>query len=73
MCVCVFLQNTMARHDENCSGEVEDAENGTPPPKKGKRGRKKKMRSRRDEEDSGEALTLSSNASMSIALRSALI
>lgn len=47
----------MARHAENCSGEVEDAENGAPTPKKGRRGRKRKMRSRRDEDDSGETLT----------------
>ncbi|XP_068458713.1 transcriptional repressor CTCF isoform X1 [Clinocottus analis] len=47
-------RNTMARHSENCNGEVEDAENGTPPPKKGRRGRKRKMRSRRDEDDSEE-------------------
>lgn len=44
----------MARHAENCSGEVEDAENGAPTPKKGRRGRKRKMRSRRDDDDSGE-------------------
>lgn len=48
----------MARHAENCSGEVEDAENGTPTPKKGRRGRKRKMRSRRDDDDSGENLKL---------------
>lgn len=46
----------MARHAENCSGEVEDAENGAPTPKKGRRGRKRKMRSRRDDDDSGENL-----------------
>lgn len=44
----------MARHAENCSGEVGDGENGTPTPKKGRRGRKRKMRNRRDEEDSGK-------------------
>jgi len=40
------------------TGEVEDAKNGDPPPKKGRRGRKRKMRSRIDEDDSGETLTL---------------
>lgn len=43
----------MARHSENCSGEVDDAENGGLSPKKARRGRKKKMRSKRDEDDSG--------------------
>lgn len=47
-------RNTMARHSENCNGEIDDAENGEPVPKKGRRGRKRKMRNRRDEEDSDE-------------------
>uniref|UniRef100_A0A087X7S5 Transcriptional repressor CTCF n=1 Tax=Poecilia formosa TaxID=48698 RepID=A0A087X7S5_POEFO len=45
-------RNTMARHSENCGGEVEEFENGAATPKKGRRGRKRKMRSRRDEDDS---------------------
>ncbi|XP_028286971.1 transcriptional repressor CTCF isoform X1 [Parambassis ranga] len=45
-------RNTMARHSENCNGELGDAENGALTPKKGRRGRKRKMRSRRDEDDS---------------------
>lgn len=48
----------MARHAENCSGEGDDAENGAPTQKKGRRGRKRKMRSRKDEDDSGEKLRL---------------
>uniref|UniRef100_A0A1A8D912 Transcriptional repressor CTCF n=1 Tax=Nothobranchius kadleci TaxID=1051664 RepID=A0A1A8D912_NOTKA len=47
-------RNTMARHAENCNGEVDEAENGGPTPKKGARGRKRKMRNRKDEEDSEE-------------------
>ncbi|XP_034542123.1 transcriptional repressor CTCF isoform X1 [Notolabrus celidotus] len=47
-------RNTMARHSENCNGEIEEAENGATTPKKGRRGRKRKMRSRRDGEDSDE-------------------
>lgn len=43
-------QNTMLRHAENCTGDVED-ENGTPTPKKGRRGRKRKMQSRKDDDD----------------------
>uniref|UniRef100_A0AAQ5XET1 Transcriptional repressor CTCF n=1 Tax=Amphiprion ocellaris TaxID=80972 RepID=A0AAQ5XET1_AMPOC len=61
-------RNTMARHAENCSGEMEDAENGAPTPKKGRRGRKRKMRSRRDDDDSGENLTLHSNIGMILRL-----
>ncbi|KAG7522171.1 transcriptional repressor CTCF-like isoform X1 [Solea senegalensis] len=45
-------RNTMARHAEYCSGENDEAENGTPSPKKGRRGRKRKMMSRRDDGDS---------------------
>ncbi|KAK5873927.1 hypothetical protein PBY51_018923 [Eleginops maclovinus] len=48
-------RNTMLRHTENCNGEVED-ENGTPAPKKARRGRKRKMQSRRDEDDTEEEL-----------------
>lgn len=48
----------MVRHAESCSGEVEDAENGATTPKKGRRGRKRKMRSRKGEEDSGENLSV---------------
>lgn len=40
----------MLRHAENCMGDVED-ENGTPTPKKGRRGRKRKMQSRKDDDD----------------------
>ncbi|XP_071059540.1 transcriptional repressor CTCF isoform X1 [Pseudochaenichthys georgianus] len=47
-------RNTMARHSENCNGELDDAENGSPTPKKGRRGRKRKMRTRKDEDDSEE-------------------
>ncbi|XP_023205182.1 transcriptional repressor CTCF-like isoform X2 [Xiphophorus maculatus] len=47
-------RNTMARHSENCNGEVEEFENGAATPKKGRRGRKRKMRSRRDEDDSDD-------------------
>ncbi|XP_042351816.1 transcriptional repressor CTCF-like isoform X2 [Plectropomus leopardus] len=43
-------RNTMLRHSENCTGEVEE-ENGTSTPKKGRRGRKRKMQSRRDDDD----------------------
>lgn len=48
----------MARHSENCNGELGDAENGALTPKKGRRGRKRKMRSRRDEDDSGEKFSV---------------
>lgn len=51
----------MARHAENCSGEGDDAENGAPTQKKGRRGRKRKMRNRKDEDDSGEKLRLYTN------------
>ncbi|XP_065812778.1 transcriptional repressor CTCF isoform X1 [Labrus bergylta] len=47
-------RNTMARHSENCNGEVDETENGAETPKKGRRGRKRKMRSRRDDDDSEE-------------------
>lgn len=56
----------MARHAENCGGEVEDAENGTPTPKKGRRGRKRKMRSRKDEDDSGKNLRSDGNVGISL-------
>lgn len=56
----------MARHAENCTGEVEDTENGAPTPKKGRRGRKRKMRSRRDEDDSGKTLTLFISVGMNL-------
>lgn len=56
----------MARHAENCGGEGEDVENGAPIPKKGRRGRKRKMRSRKDEDDSGENLRLYANVVMSL-------
>lgn len=41
----------MLRHAENCTGEVVVEENGTPTPKKGRRGRKRKMQTRRDDDD----------------------
>ncbi|XP_017260476.1 transcriptional repressor CTCF [Kryptolebias marmoratus] len=44
-------RNTMLRHAENCMGEAAGDENGTPTPKKGRRGRKRKMQSRRDDDD----------------------
>lgn len=45
-------QNTMLRHSENCTGEViEEEENGTPAPKKARRGRKRKMQARKDDSD----------------------
>lgn len=44
-------QNTMLRHAENCMGEVTEEENGTPTPKKGRRGRKRKMQTRKDDDD----------------------
>uniref|UniRef100_A0A3Q3EHN2 Transcriptional repressor CTCF n=1 Tax=Labrus bergylta TaxID=56723 RepID=A0A3Q3EHN2_9LABR len=47
-------RNTMARHSENCNGEVDETENGAETPKKGRRGRKRKMRSRRDDDDSDD-------------------
>ncbi|XP_034033164.1 transcriptional repressor CTCF [Thalassophryne amazonica] len=50
-------RNTMARHAENCSGEMDDMENNTPTPRRGRRGRKRKMRSRRDG-DSDEDQTI---------------
>ncbi|KAF3854191.1 hypothetical protein F7725_022246 [Dissostichus mawsoni] len=56
MCDYCCRQNTMARHSENCNGEVDDAENGSPTLKKGRRGRKRKMRTRRDEDDSEEIM-----------------
>uniref|UniRef100_G3PTK3 Transcriptional repressor CTCF n=1 Tax=Gasterosteus aculeatus aculeatus TaxID=481459 RepID=G3PTK3_GASAC len=46
-------RNTMLRHTENCSGEIEE-ENGTPAPKKARRGRKRKMQTRRDDDDTDE-------------------
>ncbi|XP_029281775.1 transcriptional repressor CTCF-like isoform X2 [Cottoperca gobio] len=51
-------RNTMLRHTENCTGEVDDEEeeNGTPAPKKARRGRKRKMQARRDEEDTEDEL-----------------
>ncbi|XP_037346455.2 transcriptional repressor CTCF-like isoform X2 [Pungitius pungitius] len=48
-------RNTMLRHTDNCSGEIED-ENGTPAPKKARRGRKRKMQSRRDDDDTEDEL-----------------
>lgn len=46
----------MARHAENCSGvEGGDGENGAPT-KRGRGGRKRKMRSRKDDDDSGEGM-----------------
>uniref|UniRef100_A0AAQ6AKP6 Transcriptional repressor CTCF n=1 Tax=Amphiprion ocellaris TaxID=80972 RepID=A0AAQ6AKP6_AMPOC len=44
-------RNTMLRHTENCTGEVVGDENGTDTPKKGRRGRKRKMQARRDDDD----------------------
>uniref|UniRef100_A0A3Q2CQU3 Transcriptional repressor CTCF n=1 Tax=Cyprinodon variegatus TaxID=28743 RepID=A0A3Q2CQU3_CYPVA len=44
-------RNTMLRHFENCMGEAGGDENGSPSPKKGRRGRKRKMQSRRDDDD----------------------
>lgn len=42
----------MLRHAENCVGyDVVDEENGTPTPKRGRRGRKRKMQSRKDDDD----------------------
>lgn len=41
----------MLRHAENCMGEVVEEENGTPTPKRGRRGRKRKMQSRKDDDD----------------------
>ncbi|KAK7913071.1 hypothetical protein WMY93_013282 [Mugilogobius chulae] len=43
-------RNTMLRHAENCNGENEGDENGTPP-RKGRRGRKRKMQSKREDDD----------------------
>ncbi|KAM9826326.1 transcriptional repressor CTCF isoform 1-T1 [Syngnathus typhle] len=48
-------RNTMLRHSENCMGEVAGDQNGTPP-KKSRRGRKRKMQDRNDDdEDTGMA------------------
>lgn len=47
----VSAQNTMLRHAEGCTGEASGDENGTPTPKKGRRGRKRKMQARRDDYD----------------------
>lgn len=44
-------KNTMLRHAENCMGEAAGDENGTPTPKKVRRGRKRKMQSRREDDD----------------------
>lgn len=41
----------MLRHSDNCTGEVVVEENGTPTPRKSRRGRKRKMQSRRDDDD----------------------
>ncbi|XP_068586674.1 transcriptional repressor CTCF-like isoform X2 [Cebidichthys violaceus] len=49
-------RNTMLRHTENCTGEIEEEENGTPAPKKARRGRKRKMQARRDEGDTEDEL-----------------
>ncbi|XP_075966059.1 transcriptional repressor CTCF-like isoform X1 [Anarhichas minor] len=52
-------RNTMLRHTENCTGEIDDdeeEENGTPVPKKARRGRKRKMQARRDEGDTEDEL-----------------
>lgn len=40
----------MLRHTESCTGEVVE-ENGTPTPKKGRRGRKRKMQAKKDDDD----------------------
>lgn len=50
-CYVCAPQNTMLRHAENCNGEIADEENGTPTPKKGRRGRKRKMQTRRNDDD----------------------
>ncbi|CAJ1049164.1 transcriptional repressor CTCF-like [Xyrichtys novacula] len=51
-CTRTFTRrNTMLRHAENCTGEAVGEENGSPTPKKGRRGRKRKMQSRRDDGD----------------------
>lgn len=44
-------QNTMLRHADNCTGDTTGDENGTPAPKKARRGRKRKMQTRRDSDD----------------------
>ncbi|KAF3686400.1 Transcriptional repressor CTCF 11-zinc finger protein CCCTC-binding factor CTCFL -like protein [Channa argus] len=44
-------RNTMLRHADNCTGDVPGDENGTPTPKKSRRGRKRKMQTRRDDDD----------------------
>ncbi|XP_028306480.1 transcriptional repressor CTCF-like [Gouania willdenowi] len=49
-------RNTMARHAENCNGEMDATENGDETPKKRGRGRKRKMKSKKDD-DSDEDLT----------------
>ncbi|XP_070759992.1 transcriptional repressor CTCF-like [Enoplosus armatus] len=48
-------RNTMLRHTDSCTGEVAE-ENGTPTPKKARRGRKRKMLARRDDDDTEEEL-----------------
>lgn len=50
--MCAPPQNTMLRHTESCTGEITE-ENGTPTPKKGRRGRKRKMLARKDDDDTG--------------------
>ncbi|XP_034436954.1 transcriptional repressor CTCF-like isoform X3 [Hippoglossus hippoglossus] len=44
-------RNTMLRHADSCTGESAGEENGTPTPKKGRRGRKRKMQARADDDD----------------------
>lgn len=51
----------MLRHAENCMGDVED-ENGTPTPKKGRRGRKRKMQSRKDDDDDDDTGSFKHNS-----------
>ncbi|XP_044050752.1 transcriptional repressor CTCF-like [Siniperca chuatsi] len=46
-------RNTMLRHTDNCTGEAVE-ENGTPTPKKARRGRKRKMLARRGDGDDTE-------------------
>lgn len=48
----------MLRHAENCTGEVTGDENGTPTPKKGRRGRKRKMQARTDDDDDDTGVLL---------------
>ncbi|KAM9375574.1 LOW QUALITY PROTEIN: transcriptional repressor CTCF-like [Pholidichthys leucotaenia] len=45
-------RNTMVRHAENCSGEMDEGREKPKTPKKGRRGRKRKMRSKRDDDNS---------------------